>query len=212
MAVVDPGTTGPGAVVPGDLDRPLGRVDIGDHDLLIDSADPIAADPHRLAQQTRPAERLPVGAGQPVRHRVLAALESDHRRVRRHDPGGAERHRVRDSGDRMQPGPFLGQQLCRWPPGDPVRAGVDLDLERSTGLLQLSERGVLGQQVRLRRHQISLADPHIGLAATLRRRIRRHTGVHGHRVMRRPRHQLRVRTGIPAMWSVVTVFSLSVNT
>ena len=116
MLVVDPRAARLGPQVPGHLDRPL-LADVHDDDLLV-AAGAVHPHPHRLAEQL-------------VRHRVLAALEGDHRGVRRDLPGHPERDRVRLRRHRVQPGPFLGEHLRRNPAGDPVHPGVDLVMNAS---------------------------------------------------------------------------------
>ena len=62
--------------------------------------------------------------------------------------------------------------------------GVDLVAELAAGRLQLGERaGTRSQQVRLRRHQIGLRDPHRGLRPALGLRIGRHARADRHPVV-----------------------------
>ena len=166
LTVVATATDGPSTVRRARATRP----DVHDHDLLS-----VAAHPHRLTDQ-------------PVRHRVLAVLEVDHRGVVGDRAGHPERGGERCRGQRVQPVPFLEQQLGRHPAGDPVRPGVDLGAERRARLLQLGERGVLGVQVRLGGHHIGLGDAHRRLAAALGLRIRRHTRADAHPVVAADRH------------------------
>ena len=134
----------PGVVllVAGDLDR-AGIADVHDHDLLA-----VAAHPHRLP-------------GQGVRHRVLAVLERDHRRVRRHRAGHPERGGVGMLGQRVQPGAFLGQHLRRDTAGHPVHPGVDLLAELGARRLA-ARRSCRSRASRFasRRHQVRLRDLH----------------------------------------------------
>ena len=92
----------------------------------------------------------------------------------------------------MQPGAFLGQHLGRGAAGHPVRAVVDLLAEHRARRLELGETGVLGQQVRLARHQIRLGDLDRVLAATLAGRVGRHTGGQGQPVVAAEGQHLRV--------------------
>ena len=75
----------PGVV--GDLHRTV-RADV-DHDHVLVSALAVHPHPHRFPEQG-------------VRHRVLPALERDHRGNARHDPGHPERDCVRDHRGRVQ--------------------------------------------------------------------------------------------------------------
>jgi len=161
----------------GHLEGPV-LADVDDDDPLV-LTDTMGTDPHRRTEQL-------------VRDRVLTRFEHHHRRVRRHHPGGPERDRVRVCWHRVQPAALLGQHLVRWPTGDPVWPGVDLLTERRARRLELSEAGVLLTQVRVLGDDVSLADLHRRLGAALGRRIRRHTGVHHHRVVLGERHQLRI--------------------
>ena len=126
-----------------------------------------------------------------VRHRVTHPVHADGGVPA--DPAGLpERHRDRLLGQHVQPAVFLGEQVDRCPAGDPVRPPVHLSAERGARGLQLTERRVLLEQVRLRRHQVGLGHPHRRLRATLGLRIRRHTRADGHPVVPPGRHHVRM--------------------
>lgn len=91
--------------------------------------------------------------------------------------------------DTVPPGPFFGEHLVRGPLRDAVGAGVNLFAKHLTRGLELSKRRVLIEEVGVGGHQVGQAGFHGGLGAALRRRIRRHTHVHGHRLMLGERHQ-----------------------
>jgi len=77
------------------------------------------------------------------------------------------------SRDRVQAGAFLGEHHLRGPPGHPVLPGVDHRAEPRARLLQLGERPVLAQEVRVLGDQVGLGDLHRRLRPTLGRRIDR---------------------------------------
>jgi hypothetical protein len=83
-------------------------------------------------------------------------LEGDHGGVVGNAAGHPERSGVGQVGHLMQPGAFLDEHLGRNPAGHPVHPGVDLLHKRATCRLDVSEAGVVGQQVRLGGHDVGL--------------------------------------------------------
>ena len=114
-----------------DFDRAV-FADVDDDDLLV-GADTVGADPDLLAEQL-------------VRHRVLLALEGDHRGLGRHGAGQPERDGMRHGRQPVQTGLFLGEHFDRRPPGHPMGAGTDLHAERRARRLQFGERPIHGSR------------------------------------------------------------------
>lgn len=134
------------------------RTDVGDDELV--TVDP---DPDPLADER-------------VRHRVAGRAIADCRLLV-DDPGDAEGDRLRLLGHGVEPPTFVGQELDRRPVRLAVPAGVDLVAERLACRPKLGEGAVLGEQVRLGRHEIGLGNLDRALAATLRRRVEWHAGM-----------------------------------
>lgn len=128
----------------GDFDRTLGAL-VDNDDLL--ALNPVRADEHPCAGQVR-------GDG------VLAILERHHRSVLRNRAGQPERHRVRGVRDPVQPRLLFDQHHRGLAASSPMLTVVDVIHECLAGRLELRERRVLGQQVRVFRDDVGRGELH----------------------------------------------------
>ena len=85
-----------------------------------------------------------------------------------HDPGLAQRRRVRLGGQGVEVDALVREHLERWPVGLPVRPGIDLLAEGLTGLDQLPEAAIGRQQVGVSGDQVGLGNLDRGFRAALR--------------------------------------------
>ena len=121
---------------------------------------------------------------------VLAVLERHHRVVRRDHPREVKRDGVRGAGNPVQARHLLHQHHRRLAPGGPMLPVVDLIHERLTGRLNGLERRVLGQQVRVLRHNVGLGELDRGLHPALACGVCGLAGQHSHAVVAGEVHRL----------------------